>query len=118
MGNQVTIWFMESKDSHTNEVIATALEGLHSAEKFKTIECSDGKKRNLAEVPDYAFVARLQRSKKDLGISFETFRTQGPSLPTLWTFSTKKRTTLDALKKKGVVHPASKKSTRKSATRF
>lgn len=106
MGTAKTRWFIHPKDSRTNEVVSAALDGLHNAEKFCTRECSDGVKRDMIEVPNFDFVNRMHRSRKNLSISFLAFRSQGNSLPAPWKFLAKGKTTLDVLKEKGVVHTA------------
>ena len=107
--NQKTTWYVFSRDSHTNEVIAEALKGLSSAEKFSTLQCADGTKRDLCEVPDYAFVARLTRSKKDLRADFEVFRTYGSGLPTVFDFPRLRKQTLKTLlARETVAHAANK----------
>jgi hypothetical protein len=66
-----TIWYLECQDSHTNEVVATILDGLHNQEKFSSLLCDDGKIRELVKVPDYAFISRLEKSKVHLHIDFK-----------------------------------------------
>lgn len=111
-----TRWYIHPKDAHTNEVLSTALEGLNNAEKFETKECADGKKRQLVEVKDYAFVSRLSRSKKSLCILFEVFRSQGNGKPAPWKFLKRPKPTLERLKKTGAV--ATVKIPQKRATQF
>lgn len=102
-----TIWSLCPEDSHTNEVISEALLGLHSQEQFSLRECADGKKRSLIDVPDYAFVARLWRSKKDLHLTLKIYRRQGSGKPDLWNFPERKKLTLNGLKNSGkVAHAA------------
>lgn len=113
----LTKWYIESKDSHTNSVIAEALDGLHSAEKFVTVICSDDQKRGLVEVPNYAFVSRLLRSQKDLNLKFVVFRSQGNGKPTPWKFASRKKTTLEKLKQSGTVVSGTS-ATKKNALRF
>lgn len=113
----ITKWYIESKDSRTNEIIATAMEGLHSAEKFVTLTCSDDNKHSLAEVPNYAFVSRLLRSRKDFNLNFEVFRSQGNGKPTPWLFSSRKKTTLEKLQAKKKIVTGTQ-TVAKSATRF
>lgn len=113
----LTRWYIESKDARTNEVIATAMEGLHSAEKFVTLVCSDDKKHELAEVRDYAFVARLLRSQKNLNLKFVVFRSQGNGKPAPWKFASRKKTTLEKMKQSGKIASGTS-ATKKNALRF
>jgi hypothetical protein len=101
-----TRWYMYSKDAHTNEVIAEALDGLNSVEKFSNLECENGDRLPLCEAPDYNFVARLWRSRATLQIDFEIFRSQGNGKPSPWQFPIREKTTLQKLIKKGDVQPA------------
>ena len=64
-------WYIRSNDSHTNEVVANTLDGLNSVEKFSKVVCADGERRELCKCPNYNFIARLWRSKKDLKLDFE-----------------------------------------------
>lgn len=105
-----TIWSLCPGDSHTNGVISEALLGLHSQEQFSSRECVDGERRDLVDVPDYAFVARFWRSKKDLNLKFEIYWRQGNGKPDLWNFPERKKLTLDALKDKGEVRYAAPQS--------
>jgi hypothetical protein len=65
MGNpRNTTWFLHCNDGEaTNESVAEALRGLQS--DFGEHECSDGKKRFLCPVPNYAFAAEVKKSKGD-----------------------------------------------------
>lgn len=98
-----TTWYLFSRDSRTNEIIAQALLGLNSVEKFSTLKCTDGTKRELCEVPNYAFVARLERSKRDLGADFQVFRTYGNGFPNVFDFPRPKKSSLKTLLAKGTI---------------
>lgn len=105
--NRKTVWYIHPKDARTNEAISLALEGLHCGEKYSTKLCKDGKKREMTEAPDYAFVAKVWRSRKSANLSFDIFRSQNNSKPDVWLFPEKPRVTLATLKKKKLLQPAS-----------
>lgn len=108
--NRLTIWSLCPQDSHTNEVISTALLGLNSQEQFSSRLCADGKKRELVDVPDYAFVARFWQSRRNLNLKFQIYRRQGSGRPDLWNFPARKKPTLKTLRDKGGVRPAAEKN--------
>ena len=57
---KITQWWIEPRDSDTNETISDTLAGLYSREcASESVECTDGKDRDMWRVPDYAFVARI-----------------------------------------------------------
>ena len=120
---RVVTWFIQPIGSHTNEVLSDALRGLNSSEKFSELECSDGEKREICEVPDYPFVTRFLRSKRDLNLDFHIYRTQGNGKPTRFEFpTTKKKTTVEKLQGKDILTYASSGTTKplrvKRATQF
>ncbi len=96
-----TTWFLFCADAHSNEVVAGTLNGLQaSPEIAKEHECSDGKKRYLYEVPDYAFASRLHKSQKQLKATLTIFRSQDGGKPAEWKFSQKKKVSLGSIQKK------------------
>ncbi len=118
MGKQrVTTWYVYPRNADTNEVLSSALSGLHSQEKFSTIECAGGEKRELVEVPNYAFVSRLYKSRTALRLDFQVYRSQDGGKPDVWIFHTRKKTTLQNLEARGIIRRGNTPH-RKSATRF
>jgi len=66
-------WFLEPRDSHTNEVLSRNL----SAEDFsEAMLCSDGKTRPLWRCPS-GLVFFLWRSRQNLKIRFSIFSQEG-----------------------------------------
>jgi len=65
-------WFVESLDSHTNAVLARELP---EEDLKEGILCADGR-HNLWQCP-WNFVAKLMRSKRDLGLKFTIFNQEG-----------------------------------------
>lgn len=92
-------WYLYCADAHSNEVVAQTLNGLQSTSEFKQHLCADGKKRELYEVPDYSFAARLWRSQKQLKAYLTVFVSEDGQKPREWKFPKKKKATLDKLKK-------------------
>ncbi len=45
MAKQSYQWFLEPRNSHTNEVLSNALDGQENF--YNNISCADGKRRNL-----------------------------------------------------------------------
>jgi hypothetical protein len=66
-----TRWYIFTKDSHSNEVLAQALRELPGSYECSLTECADGKQRHLWEIPDYDFVRRLKKSAGNAAISFD-----------------------------------------------
>ena len=114
---RVTVWYIEPKDARTNEAISLGTDGLFNSEDVCTLECADGVTRDVYRVKDYAFVARVWRSRKTLNLTFEIFRAQGNGKPDLWQFPVPKKRTLEILKKKGLISTGGTVH-QKSATRF
>lgn len=74
-------YLIEPRDQHTNDVLAAKLG--ESGEYL----CTDGKIRFMYEAPNHAFVAYLQRSKKDLNADFRVFIQEDNKLPGPWPFN-------------------------------
>ena len=91
-----TTWYIHCLNTHTNELIAEALKGLQSS--FGEQECADGVKRPLYMVPEYSFVSKVYKSRKQLYAKFEIFRSQNDGKPTLWKFEIKKKISLKQIK--------------------
>jgi len=73
MAGKVYNWFIEPKDSRTNEAIASGC----SEENLVTgIECADEIKRNLWRCTPQ-FRDKLVASRKSLGLNFEVFCSEG-----------------------------------------
>lgn len=83
-------WYIEPLDARTNEVLAKNQEFLSDEEIFDGVRCSDGKPHRLWGCRDYAFVARLMRSRIKLMAVFLTWHQEGNGQIRQWIFSRKK----------------------------
>lgn len=70
-------WFIFTNDSHTNKVISTEVP---RENMFHGVICYDGERRDLWEC-DGSFVARMNRSKKDLGLHYDIYKREGKKGP-------------------------------------
>lgn len=88
-----TQWWIFPRDAQTNETISDLLAGLQSKDlSSENVECSDGKKRDMWRVPDYSFVSRMSRSRKNgMRIDFTPFNSQGEAKPSEWRFEGRKK---------------------------
>lgn len=96
-------WYLEARDAHTNEVIATEV----SAEMtHRSVLCQDGKKRDFWEC-EYAIITKLLRNQDLAHLRFNVFYREGRYGPVkLWPFAKKKKQTLAHALRKGIVRPA------------
>jgi len=101
-----TTWYVYCRDARTNEVVREMLSGLHSEEKSRTALCADGKRRELCQVPNYEFLARLQRSKYSANLDFEPYRSQGDLPPDIFPFLSRRKTTVEKLFLKSLLKKA------------
>ncbi len=74
MAKQSYQWFLEPRNSHTNEVLSNALDGQENF--YNNISCADGKRRNLWLCPS-GLVFMFWRSRSNLKIRFRIFNRQG-----------------------------------------
>ncbi len=93
-----TTWWIFPKDAHTNETIATALSGMNREFASENKLCADGKKRDLWRVPEYSFVSKMLKSKKDLKLDFTPFKSKGQGDPIEWKFTARKKISLEKIK--------------------
>ena len=68
-------WFLEPKDSYTNEVI---LKNIDDENASLDVVCEDGERRNLWRCPS-GKVFMLWRSRSDLQIRFRIFSRELPN---------------------------------------
>lgn len=66
-------WFIESLDSHTNEVI---MRECPAEETLRKVLCGDGASRDLVRC-GYELIAKLIKSEFDLNIRFRIFNRLG-----------------------------------------
>lgn len=69
MAKRKYVWFLEPKDSHTNEVVANALQDEGS---FNSVLCADGISRNLWQC-SAELAKSFWASKQDLALKFDVF---------------------------------------------
>jgi len=96
----ITQWWVFPKDAQTNETISEALTGLYSREcASESVECADGKSRDMWKVSDHTFVSRMARSKKNgMKIDFQIFRSTGSGKPAEWKFENKPKISVAKIK--------------------
>lgn len=83
--NVVTKWFLWPLDAQGNEVVPTAFGGLHGAViDFKLMECDDGVKRHLYEVPSYQIANRFLRSQKQTPSEYKILTSLNEGKPKIW----------------------------------
>ena len=83
-------WYIEPLDARTNEILARNQEFLSDEEIFAGVRCADGKPHCLWGCRDYAFVARLMRSRVSLMAVFLTWHQEGSGQIRQWIFPRKK----------------------------
>ncbi len=95
-------WYVKPIGSHTNEVIARRLAEITELTVGTNQSMKDtlGIEHSVFEVPSYAFITELQKSKADLGLKFDVFTralNYGPIR--LWLFGEKKKKSDGPVKK-------------------
>jgi len=83
-------WYIEPLDAHTNEILARNQKFLSDEEIFDGVRCADGKPHCLWGCRDYAFVARLSRSRVSLMAVFLVWHQEGNGKIRQWIFPRKK----------------------------
>lgn len=68
-------WFLEPRDSHTNEVIS---KNVGEENILQNVVCADGQKHNLWRCPS-GMVTMLWRSRGNLKIRFQIFSRELPN---------------------------------------
>ncbi len=68
-------WYVKPIGSHTNEVVARRLAELAELTVGTNLSMKDnnGDEHSVFEVPSYAFITELQKSKVDLELKFDVY---------------------------------------------
>lgn len=74
---QMTYWFVEPGDAHTNEVIAKSLLALSQLDENVSLEDVDGTEHSVYQVEEYFFITRLYRDRVKLNLRFNVFYRAG-----------------------------------------
>lgn len=93
-------WFIEPLDAKTNEILAKSQPYISGDQTLDGVWFGDGKQHHVWVCTDYAFVAKLEKSKVDLLAVFLVWHQEGNGRVREWIFPKKKKPTFKQLAKK------------------
>lgn len=85
-----TNWFVEPLDANTNEVICRTLIASHDLIEHISMLDENEESHSVIEVPNYAFINKLYKSKAKFKLDFNVYSKQGKyGKIKLWRFGEK-----------------------------